>query len=47
LGGKHTAKVQRKTEDKQSQKDKRRIMELEERVEILKKALHIFMQAPQ
>ena len=26
--------------------DKRRIMELEEEVEILKKVLHIFMQAP-
>lgn len=26
--------------------DKRRILELEEEVEILKKALHIFMQAP-
>ena len=46
-GGKNTTKVQKKTDDRQSQKDKRRILELEERVEILKKALHIFMQAAQ
>ena len=40
--------VQRtKAETKQLRADQKRIMELEERVEILKKALHIFMQAPQ
>ena len=40
--------VQRtKVEAKRLRADQRRIVELEERVEILKKALHIFMQAPQ
>jgi len=41
--------VDRKEARKKSAKekaDKKRIMELEEEVEILKKALHIFMQTP-
>lgn len=46
LKSQSTEKRERKKISAQQKADKKRIMELEEEVEILKKALHIFMQAP-